>query len=60
MGFRYVTAVEGSIVSSTRILLAAVLGPSLAADPPLSLAGWIGAMMIFGADVLLAYRKVGT
>lgn len=58
IGFRYVTAVEGSIISSSRILLAAVLGPYLAADPPLSPAGWIGALMIFGADVLLAYRKV--
>lgn len=58
IGFRYVTAVEGSIVSSSRILLAAVLGPYLASDPHLSLAGWIGALMIFGADVLLAYRKV--
>ncbi|MFW6373759.1 MAG: DMT family transporter [Thermodesulfobacteriota bacterium] len=58
IGFRYVTAMEGSIVSSSRILLAAVLGPYLAADPPLSLAGWVGALMIFGADVLLAYRKV--
>jgi drug/metabolite transporter (DMT)-like permease len=58
IGFRYVTAVEGSIISSSRILLAAVLGPYLVADPPLSLAGWIGALMIFGADVLLAYRKV--
>ena len=33
LGFRYVTAVEGSIVSSTRILLAALLGPFLAGEP---------------------------
>jgi len=58
VGFRYVTAMEGSIVSSSRILMAAVLGPYLASDPHLSLFGWIGALMIFGADVLLAYRKV--
>jgi drug/metabolite transporter (DMT)-like permease len=57
LGFRYVTAVEGSIISSTRILLAAVLGPFLAADPPLAAAGWIGALLIFGADVYLAVRK---
>ena len=30
IGFRYVTAVEGSIISALRILLAALLGPILA------------------------------
>ncbi len=56
-GFRFVTAVEGSILSSSRILLAAVLGPIIAADPALSLSGWLGAMLIFGANVVLAIRK---
>ena len=56
-GFRYVTAVEGSIISSTRILLAAVLGPWIALDPPLTVAGWIGALLIFMANVVLAARK---
>ncbi|MGB8720898.1 MAG: DMT family transporter [Desulfobacterales bacterium] len=56
-GFRYVTALEGGIISSTRILLAAFLGPYLAAENPLSAAGWIGALLIFGANVLLAVRK---
>jgi drug/metabolite transporter (DMT)-like permease len=57
LGFRHVTAVEGSVLSSTRILLAALLGPLLAADPPLAAWGWIGALLIFGADVFLAARK---
>ncbi len=57
LGFRYVTAVEGGVISSTRILLAALLGPWLAADPPLGAAGWIGALLIFGANVVLAMRK---
>ncbi len=57
VGFRYVTAVEGSVLSSTRILLAAVLGPFLAADPPLDPLGWLGALMIFGANISLAFRK---
>ena len=35
LGFRYVTAVEGGVISSTRILLAALLGPWLAAEPSL-------------------------
>ncbi|MFY9943849.1 MAG: DMT family transporter [Desulfobacterales bacterium] len=56
-GFRYVTALEGGIISSTRILLAAVLGPYLVAENPLSVAGWIGALLIFSANVLLAIRK---
>lgn len=57
IGFRYVTAVEGAILSSSRILMAAVLGPWIAFDPPLEAAGWIGAMLIFIANVVLALRK---
>jgi drug/metabolite transporter (DMT)-like permease len=56
-GFRYVTAVEGSVLSSTRILFAAILGPYMAADHPLTLSGWIGALLIFSTNVLLALRK---
>jgi len=57
LGFRYVTAVEGAIISSSRILMAAVLGPWIALDPPLSISGWIGAMMILCANVVIALRK---
>lgn len=57
LGFRYVTAVEGSIISSTRILLAALLGPIIAGDPPLTLVGGFGALLIFSANVLLAVRR---
>ncbi|MCG8634796.1 MAG: DMT family transporter, partial [Desulfobacterales bacterium] len=57
VGFKYVTAIEGGIISSTRILLAAVLGPFIAMDPSLSLAGWVGACLIFGGNVLLTVRK---
>lgn len=56
-GFLYVTAVEGSIISSGRILLAALLGPILAADPALTLTGWCGAVLIFAANVALALRR---
>ena len=56
-GFLYVTALEGSIISSSRILLAALLGPVLVADPPLTLVGWCGALLIFGANSALAVRK---
>ncbi|MBI9085051.1 MAG: DMT family transporter [Desulfobacterales bacterium] len=57
IGFRYVTAVEGGVISSTRILLAALLGPYLAAEPFLDATGWLGALLIFGANVVLALRK---
>lgn len=57
IGFRYVTAVEGGVISSTRILLAALLGPYLAAEPFLDAFGWLGALLIFGANVVLALRK---
>jgi len=57
VGFRYVTAVEGGIISSTRILLAALFGPLLVAEPTLTLTGWTGALLIFSANVVLAGRK---
>jgi drug/metabolite transporter (DMT)-like permease len=56
-GFLYVTAVEGSIISSSRILLAALLGPILVADPSLTVWGWCGALLIFSANAVLALRK---
>jgi drug/metabolite transporter (DMT)-like permease len=56
-GFRYVTAVEGSVITSTRILLAALFGPLMVADPVLAPSGWIGALLIFSANVVLAVRK---
>ena len=56
-GFRFVTAVEGSIITSTRILLAAVLGPLMVADPTMTLLGWTGALLIFSANAVLAVRK---
>ena len=57
MGFKYVTAIEGGIISSTRILLAAILGPVIATDPALSVSGWLGAFMIFSANIYLTMRK---
>ncbi len=57
-GFLYVTAVEGSIISSSRILLAALLGPLLVADPALTVIGWCGAVLIFSANAALAFRRV--
>lgn len=56
-GFRYVTATEGAIISSSRILLAAFLGPLIAADPALEWAGWSGALLLFAANVGLAFHK---
>ncbi|MCG8567881.1 MAG: EamA/RhaT family transporter, partial [Desulfobacterales bacterium] len=56
-GFKYVTPIEGSIISSTRILLAAILGPFIAMDPSLGLAGWVGAFLIFFGNICLTIRK---
>ena len=58
IGFKYVTAVEGGIISSTRILLAALLGPFVVMDPYLSLSGWVGALLIFSGNVYLTMRKM--
>jgi len=59
IGFKYVTAVEGGIISSSRILIAAIAGPFLVADPHLAVSGWIGAILILGANVYLTIRKIG-
>jgi drug/metabolite transporter (DMT)-like permease len=56
-GAAYITALEGSIISSTRILLAAILGPLVTSEPMLSGAGWLGAGLIFGGNVYLTWRK---
>jgi len=57
IGFRYVSAVDGSIISSMRILLAALLGPFVAGDPALNSTGWLGALLLFGANAVLAIRR---
>ncbi len=57
IGFKYVTAIEGGIISSTRILLAAILGPVIAMDPVLTASGWTGAFLIFAGNVYLTVRK---
>ena len=57
IGFRYVTAVDGSIISSMRILLAALLGPFVVGELPLNAEGWVGALLLFGANALLAVRR---
>jgi drug/metabolite transporter (DMT)-like permease len=55
-GFLSVTAVEGSVISASRILIAALLGPLLVSDPPLTASGWIGALILFAANMALALR----
>ena len=57
LGFRYVTVVDGSIISSMRILLAALLGPYMVGEPSLAAAGWVGALLLFGTNVVLAVRR---
>ena len=57
LGFRYVTAVDGSIISSMRILLAALLGPFVAGEPWMAAAGWVGALLLFSANAVLAVRR---
>ena len=57
IGFRHVTAVDGSIISSMRILLAALLGPFVVGEPFLNATAWVGALLLFGANALLAVRR---
>ncbi len=57
VGHRFVTAVEGSVLSSTRIIMAGFLGPILVADQSLGFYGWTGALLIFAANAVIAVRK---
>ncbi|GAK57640.1 hypothetical protein U27_04607 [Candidatus Vecturithrix granuli] len=57
MGFRYVTAVKGGILSSSRIVLSAFLGPYITSDPHLTLSGWLGALIILGTNIYFISRK---
>jgi len=57
IGFRYVSVVDGSIISSMRILLAALLGPFVVGELPLNATGWVGALLLFGANGVLAVRR---
>lgn len=57
LGFRYVTAVEGGIISSVRILLAALLGPLLTTEAGLTAGGWGGALLILTANIYFILRK---
>ena len=56
VGFRFITAVEGGIISSMRIFIAALLGPFIVGEAPLNTAGWIGALLLFAANAILAVR----
>jgi drug/metabolite transporter (DMT)-like permease len=56
VGFRFITAVEGGIISSMRIFIAAMLGPFIVGEAPLNTAGWIGALLLFTANAVLAVR----
>ncbi|MBD3305449.1 EamA family transporter [candidate division KSB3 bacterium] len=57
MGFRYVTAVKGSILLSIRILIAAIAGPYITSDPPLELTGWLGAIIILATNIYFILHK---
>ena len=57
MGFRYVSAVKGGILSSSRIVLSAFLGPYITSDPHLTLSGWLGATIILGTNIYFISRK---
>jgi drug/metabolite transporter (DMT)-like permease len=57
LGYRHVTAMQGGVLSLSRILYAALLGRFLTSDPPLALSGWIGALLILGANLYFIVRK---
>jgi len=55
-GIKYITAAEAGIVATTRILIAAILGPYVALEMPLNTIGWVGALIIFSVNVRLYMR----
>ncbi len=56
-GYLFVSAIEGSIISSSRIMIAALCGPLLVGDPAMTVSGWGGALLIFVANSALALRR---
>lgn len=58
-GFRYVSAIQGSIISSTRILMAVLFG-LLFLDHELTVVGVLGGLAVFAANILVNFdKKVG-
>jgi len=55
-GYRYVTAIEGSILSASRILIALLAG-FLLLSHEISAFNVMGACLILGANFILAHRK---
>jgi len=58
--FKFITTVEASVTSTTRIIYAALLGGLLAGDPNLSTTNWIGVILIFLSSTFLAFRNSTT
>jgi drug/metabolite transporter (DMT)-like permease len=57
MGFRHVSPVKGGVLSSTRIVIAAFLGPYITADPSLNIYAWIGTGLILSSNLYFIARK---
>lgn len=55
-GFRSVSAVEGAILGSSRIIFAALISPLLFLDEKLTALAFIGALAVFLANVLMAWN----
>ena len=58
LGFRYVSPVEGGILGSSRMIMAAFLGPLLVGDPSLTIAAWFGVVLLFFCNVFVTRRKL--
>jgi len=58
--FKYISTVEVSVTSTTRIIYAALLGGILAKDPSFSLTNWIGIILIFLSSTYLAFNNSKT
>lgn len=56
-GFAFVSASEGSVISISRILIAAILGSILTSDPALTGWGIVGALIIFLVNVFIVLEK---
>jgi len=54
LGYGYVSAAQGSVIGTTRILFAAFLGPLLTSDAALHVSGLAGAILIFVVNYLIA------
>lgn len=54
---KHTSVAEANILNMTYPVFVALLGPLVAGEPSLAMAGWVGAILLFSANAMLAIRR---